>query len=80
MSHRAIEVIIGRLVTDEAFRKVFERDPRHTLEQVLAHGVSLTATEIEALVGTRRTLWAEMGDQIDPRLQKADLRSNGSER
>ena len=74
MSHRAIEVIVGRLVTDEAFRKAFERDPRGTLEQVLEHGVSLTASEIDALVATRRTLWAETGDQIDPHLQKADLR------
>ena len=76
MSQRAIEIIVGRLVTDEAFRKSFERDPRHTLEQVLAQGVSLTETEIGALIGTRATLWAEMGDQIDPHLQKADLRSD----
>ena len=75
MSQRAVEVIVGRLVTDEAFRKAFERDPRHTLEQMLAQGISLTETEIRALVGTRPGLWGEMGDQIDPHLQKADLGS-----
>jgi hypothetical protein len=75
VSQRAIEIIVGRLVTDEAFRKAFERDPRHTLEQLLAQGVGLTETEIVALIETRPTLWAEMGDQIDPHLQKADLRS-----
>jgi hypothetical protein len=75
VSQRAIEIIVGRLVTDEAFRKAFERNPRHTLEQLVAQGVSLTETEIDALIGTRATLWAEMGDQIDPHLQKADLRS-----
>ena len=73
MSQRAIEIIVGRLVTDEAFRRAFERDPCHTLEQLLAQGVSLTDTEIRALIETRLTLWAEMGDQIDPHLQKADL-------
>jgi hypothetical protein len=57
------------------FRKAFERDPRHTLEQLLAQGVGLTETEISALIETRPGLWGEMGDQIDPRLQKADLRS-----
>lgn len=73
MSQRAIEMIVGRLVTDEAFRRAFERDPRHTLEQMLAEGVSLTETEIRALIGTRPGLWSEIGDQIDPHLQKADL-------
>ena len=62
-------------MTDEAFRKAFERDPRHTLEQLLAQGLSLTETEIGGLIGTRAALWAEMGDQIDPNLQKANLRS-----
>ena len=61
-----IEMIVGRLVTDEA---------RHTLEQLLAEGLSLTETEIRALIGTRPGLWSEMGDQIDPHLQKADLGS-----
>ena len=73
MSQRAIEMTVGRLVTDEAFRRAFERDPRHALEQMLAEGVSLTETEIRALIGTRSGLWSEMGDQIDPHLQKADL-------
>ena len=75
MSQRAIEIIVGRLVTDEAFRKAFERGPRQALEQMLAQGLGLTETEIGALIGTRLSLWAEMGDQIDPHLQKADLRS-----
>jgi hypothetical protein len=75
VSQRAIEIIVGRLVTDEAFRRAFERDPRHTLEQLLAQGVSLTETEMRALIETRPGLWGEMGDQIDPHLQKADLTS-----
>ena len=75
MSQRAIEMIVGRLVTDEAFRRTFERHPRHTLEQLLAEGLSLTETEIRALIGKGPGLWSEMGDQIDPHLQKADLGS-----
>jgi len=80
VSQRAIEMIVGRLVTDEAFRRAFERDPRHTLEQMLAEGFSLTETEIRALIGTRPGLWSEMGDQIDPHLQKADLGSGEKDR
>jgi hypothetical protein len=74
MSQRAIEVIVGRLVTDEEFRQAFVREPRGTLEMLVAQGVSLTATEIRALIATRATLWAEIGEQIAPDLQKACLR------
>ena len=73
MSQRAIEVIVGRLVTDEAFRMTFLRDPRRVLDDLIAQGLSLTETEIRALVETRASLWAEVGEQIDPDLQKASL-------
>jgi hypothetical protein len=74
MSQRAVEVIVGRLVTDDAFRQAFAREPRQALEGLAGQGMFLTETEIRALVGTRVTLWQEVGDQIDPNLQKASLR------
>jgi hypothetical protein len=37
-------------------------------------GLSVTETELRALIGTRIELWAEVGKQIDPDLQKASLR------
>jgi hypothetical protein len=75
MSQRAVEVIVGRLITDEEFRQAFVREPRRALEDLAAQGVSLTATEIRALIATRATLWAEVGGQIAPDLQKACLRT-----
>jgi hypothetical protein len=80
MTQRAVESIVGRLVTDEAFRQAFLRQPRRVLEDLIAQGVSLTETEIRALVGTRGALWTEMGEQIDPDLQKASLTSHDSVR
>ena len=74
MTQRAIEVIVGKLITDEAFRRSFARRPRCTLEELVAQGVALTETEIRALVETRADLWSEVGDQIDPALQKASLK------
>lgn len=74
MSQRAIEVIVGRLVTDEAFRTSFERDPLHALEELAMQGVCLTEIEIAALIGTRASLWGETGEQIHPHLHKANLR------
>jgi hypothetical protein len=36
-------------------------------------GLLVTETDILALIETRLGLWSEIGDQIDPHLQKADL-------
>ncbi len=74
MSQRSIELVVGRLVTDEAFREAFSRDPRQTLDELMAQGMPLTDAEVRALLGTHIALWARMADEIDPRLQKASLR------
>ena len=71
---RSIEVLIGRLITDEDFRRLFLTDPRSVLESAADWGLSLSQSEIAALIATRTHLWDEVADQIDPRLQKASLR------
>ncbi len=73
MAQRNVEVVIGRLVTDEAFRSMFLRDPAATLTQFIACGSELTSLEIAALEATDRSLWARTAEQIDPRLQKIAL-------
>jgi hypothetical protein len=75
LAQRHIEVLIGRLVTDEAFRAAFLRDPQSALERFTDSGHELTAVEIAALQATRSELWASVADQLDPRLQKASLSS-----
>ena len=50
MSHRNVEMIIGRLATDEAFRRRFAADPVGVLEELTRGGRELTAVEVEALV------------------------------
>jgi len=74
---RIIELLIGRLVTDEAFRSEFLADPTKTLTALTERGFDLSAIEIDALVNTDPTLWVHAADAIDPRLQKASLK-NGS--
>ena len=71
MSQRSIEIVIGKLVTDEAFL----RDPQQTLDGVVASGLALTALEVRALMGTHAGLWTRVADELDPRLQKAALGS-----
>ena len=73
MAHRSIEILIGRLLTDEAFREAFLNNPRGTLKTFCEAGYELTPLEVSAFLATPRDLWSEVAEEIDPRLQKADL-------
>ena len=73
LAQRIIEIVIGRLITDEQFRFEFLRDPHATLTGLSDRGLELSRTETAALLNIDRTLWARIADAIDPRLQKASL-------
>ena len=73
MAHRTIEMLIGRLITDEQFRADFLRRPETTLVSLRERGLDLSPTEIAALVNTDQTLWTHAADVLDPRLQKTSL-------
>ena len=74
MTQRCIEMVIGRLVTDEEFRDTFLSDPHRALGELLERGTHLTHAEIAALIATERALWGRIAEQIDQRLQKASLK------
>ena len=69
--HRNIEIILGRLLTDEDFRRAFVRDPRGTLDRAAWWGLALTAGEVRAILATDRSLWERAAGELDPRLKKA---------
>jgi hypothetical protein len=75
VAQRIVELVIGRIVTDEQFRNEFLRDPVATLLGLSDRGLELTRTEIAALVATDPALWTGVAERIDPRLQKASLGS-----
>lgn len=75
MAHRIIEILIGRLITDEQFRREFLDAPESTLFSLRDRGLELSRTEISALVNTDATLWARTAERLDPRLQKASLKN-----
>jgi hypothetical protein len=56
LAHRIIEILIGRLITDEQFRSEFLQNPEKTLLGLCDRGLELSKTEIAALVNTDRTL------------------------
>lgn len=74
MSQRSIEIVIGRLLTDEEFRDTFVKDPQRVLLDLHDRGTHLTPLEIAALASMDASLWVSGADQIDPRLQKVSLR------
>ena len=71
---RSVELLIGRLITDEEFRLAFQRDPRGTLNTAAKWGLELTDCELQALMAADRTLWDRFAEEIDARLQKASLK------
>jgi hypothetical protein len=75
LAQRIIEWLIGRLITDEQFRREFVGNPEHTLLALCDRGLELSRIEIAALINTNTAIWEQTADQIDPRLQKASLKN-----
>ena len=73
MSLKTVQLIVGRLVTDEEYRMKFLSDPTHALTALRDQGVELTTGEIDALVRTDRTLWSDAAGRIDKDLQRSSL-------
>jgi hypothetical protein len=75
MSHRTIERVIGRLLTDEELRHEFIGAPRRTLAALHEQGWELSRLEVDALLAIETGLWGEVAVRIDPRLQRCSLKS-----
>ena len=71
MAQRSVEILIGRLVTDEALREAYLNSASRALEMFCGAGHELTPLEISALLTTPSDLWGEVAKKINPRLQKA---------
>lgn len=76
MSQKNVEIIIGKLATDEEFRQQFQTDPAKTVLELKDRGFDLTPAEVSALVTTDVSALERAAESIDPRLQRASLRSS----
>jgi hypothetical protein len=65
MSQRAVEQVLGRLVTDEAFREAFIADPAGTAART---GFDLCPKELEALTRIPRAALASLCACVDDRI------------
>jgi hypothetical protein len=75
MSQASVERIVGRLVTDEDFRRAFRADPERVVLSLADSGVDLNRAELAALVALDPRTLERFADVLGPRLQKASLRA-----
>jgi len=75
MSQKNVEIIVGKLATDEDFRCQFGSDPSRTVRELIERGTELTPSEVAALLSTDARVFDRVAEALDPRLQKASLRT-----
>jgi outer membrane protein TolC len=74
MTQRSVEMVIGKLVSDEDLRDLFRRDRQAAIRAVVAQGLELNAVEIGGLLALDADAFEQLARSIDARLQKASLR------
>jgi aryl-alcohol dehydrogenase-like predicted oxidoreductase len=75
MTQQSVEILIGKLLTDEELREAFGQNPHGVLVWLLRQGLQLSRLEMEALRSIRPSDLSCLAEMIDRRLQKASLRS-----
>ena len=73
MSQRGVEVVVGRLATDAAFRDRFDVSPEQVLQECTADGIELSRIEIIAIQSLDMSALRRFAATLNPRLQKATL-------
>lgn len=73
MSQSNVERVIGRLVTDEGFRRRFVAAPHSVLEALRDEGLELNSCELRALAGIDPFRLESFVSALDPCIQKVDL-------
>jgi hypothetical protein len=74
MCQVAVERTLGKLVTDEAFRKWFYQDPAAASFHA---GLELSKTELDALSRLSVTAIAELSTRLDDRICRLHLAEEG---
>ncbi|GMV66789.1 MAG: hypothetical protein KJ050_12430 [Candidatus Omnitrophica bacterium] len=70
MSQEAVEVLVGKIVTDDEIRARFFRSPEETCCLL---GLQLTPVELEAIRHVSQTAVRQLAVNLDPRLIRAAL-------
>jgi hypothetical protein len=73
MSQKTVQLIIGRILTDDDLRARFVQKPGRVLRELRELGYELTDAEAEALADTPAHAWTTAAGQMHPRLQRCRL-------
>ena len=73
MTQASVERVVGKLATDEAFRRRFADHPEASLRELAAAGLELNPCELHALAALDPELLDSFAERLDPRIQKSDL-------
>ena len=73
MSQASVEKVIGRLVTDEGFRRRFTTSPHATLQSLAAIGLELNECERRALVAIDPQRVELFAEALHPCIQKVEI-------
>lgn len=68
MSQKAVESLLGRLVTDQDFRHRFYVEPAATCR---AESLDVTGRELEAILVVDETHFDVLAEHLDPRVVRA---------
>jgi DNA-binding NarL/FixJ family response regulator len=79
MSQWGVQLVIGKLITDEDFRRGFEERGSDCLAGLCERGIDLNETEIAALMEADPRLWSRMATRIDRRLKNVGVTSERGE-
>jgi predicted DNA-binding protein (UPF0251 family) len=71
MAQKAVETLLGRLLTDEDFRRRFFDEPLAVCRQ---EALEVTSRELEAILAVDEVQFAQFAKQLDARIVRATLR------
>lgn len=70
MSQKNVEILLGKILTDECFRQSFFPVQTASFELAAAHGLELTSVERSALATLRRRGFEYLARNLDPRISR----------
>lgn len=73
MSQKNVEILLGKILTDEGFRRSFFPVQPSSFEVAAAHGLELTPVEQSALSRLRLRRFEFLARWLDPRISRSCL-------